>query len=606
MAKMTVLSVSNLSKFFGSELIFENVTFSLLKSEKCALVGRNGAGKTTLFNIIAGIEDKDGGEVAVSRASKISYKQQEIIFQGTIFEFMLDEHKELKLIEEKMEKNPSVNELEILMKRYEENGGYTYKATIKSVLKALGFEEDVWSKNVSELSGGELERLKLARVLSSNADILLLDEPTNHLDIIMISWLENFLKSTDKTVFFISHDIKLLENVATSVVSLFNRTCKKYSLNYLRYKEQFEKEIEEILKTNELNAERISKYEEFVRKYRAGIKSGLVKSRQIMIENLKNNVKDIALDRNVNFRIETSQRQPKVVISFQDVDLGYEYPILKGLNFDIYRGDKVGIIGKNGAGKSTLVKGVLNELSPIRGEIKIGENIKIGYFDQKLNNLNFENTLYDEIFYNENISSANEVYSIMARFGFEEDDGDKKVGVLSGGEKTKLSIIKLILEKPNLLILDEPTNHLDTDTVYALKNALIEYNGALLVVSHDRFFLEGLTNKSICLFDEKYYTDIISVSEMIEKFIMKTEKTKDNIREKPISERKVKVNTYKLNEIERRIKELENRIDILHRELNETTTDWEKINLIHNEIEKLEEELLLYYDEYEMMKKGAV
>ncbi|MBC7196509.1 MAG: ABC-F family ATP-binding cassette domain-containing protein, partial [Deferribacterales bacterium] len=489
---MTVLSVSSLSKSYGEYILFDNVTFSLLKSEKCALVGRNGAGKTTLINIINCLEEKDSGTIAISNGSKLSYKFQEVKFVGSVFDFMLDEHKDLLLIEKKMEEITNPADIDILLKKYEEGGGYKYQANIKSILKALGFCEEYWNKYIDELSGGELERLKLARVLSSNADILFLDEPTNHLDIQMIEWLENFLRTTEKTVFFTSHDIRLLENVATSVVCLFNKTAKKYNLPYLKFREAFEKELDEVLKYNESAKEQISQYEEFVRKYRAGIKSKQIKAREKMIDSLKSELREIEVSKKIGFNIEKSGRESQTVISFQSVDLGYAYPIVKNLNFEVYRGEKIAVIGKNGAGKSTIIKSTIGELSPLKGRIVVGSSLKIGYFDQGLKNLNYNNTLFDEIFYNENVNSINQVYSLMARFGFEERDGSKKIAMLSGGEKSKLSLMKLILEQPNLLILDEPTNHLDIDTVNALKDALVSYEGTLIIVSHDRYFLDGL------------------------------------------------------------------------------------------------------------------
>lgn len=395
--------------------------------------------------MLTGLEEKDSGTIAIRNGSKISYKLQEIDFNGTVFEFMLGEHIDLLSMEKKWLKTTNPIEIDHLLKEYEERGGYTYQANIKSILKGLGFSEEFWDRSTQELSGGELERLKLARVLSSNADILLLDEPTNHLDIQMIEWLESLIRSTDKTILFTSHDIRLLENVATSVVCLFNKTVKKYNLSYRMFKEVFEKEIDEILRYNESAREQISKYEEFIRKYRAGIKSKQVKARQKMIDALQSDLKELELNKNIAFNIDKWGRESNVVVSFKDVDLGYDYTIIKNLNFEIYRGEKVAFIGKNGAGKSTIIKSIIGELSPKKGKISVGSNVKIGYFDQGVKNLDFNNTLFYNIFYNENVNSINQVYSLMAKFGFEEEDGSKKVVMLSGGEKSKLLIMKLIL-----------------------------------------------------------------------------------------------------------------------------------------------------------------
>jgi len=603
---MTVLSVSSLSKSFGGCVLFSNVTFSLLKSEKCALVGRNGAGKTTLLNIINGIEEKDSGTIALSNGSKISYKLQEVNFDGSVFDFMLQEHNDLLLIEKKMEELTNPIEIDDLLKKYEECGGYKYQANIKSILKALGFSEEYWDKYIQELSGGEFERLKLARVLSSNADILFLDEPTNHLDIQMIEWLENFLRSTDKTIFFTSHDIRLLENVSTSVVCLYNKTVKKYNLPYLKFKEAFNKEIDEILKYNESAKEQISKYEEFIRKYRAGIKSKQVKGREKMVDALKSDLKELELNKSIGFNIEKGGRESHTVVSFKDVDLGYDYTIVKNLNFEVYRGEKIAIIGKNGAGKSTIIKSIIGELSPKKGGISVGSSVKIGYFDQGVKNLNFNNTLFDEIFYNENVNSANQVYSLMARFGFEEKDESKKVAMLSGGEKSKLSLMKLILEQPNLLILDEPTNHLDIDTVNALKDALLSYDGTLIIVSHDRFFLDGLCDRYLCLSGgDSYRIELGNIEDVLSKMAETGPINKENVINSKQNNKK-RINTFKLNELERQITDMENKIEELTKESEQSATNWKRLEEIKYEIEKLEELLLDYYDEYEKMTKGAI
>lgn len=552
---MTVLSVSSLNKSFGERVLFNDVTFSLLKSEKCALVGRNGAGKTTLLNMLTGLEEKDSGTIAIRNGSKISYKLQEIDFNGTVFEFMLGEHIYLLSMEKKMAETTNPIEIDDLLEEYEESGGYTYQANIKSILKGLGFSEEFWDKSTQELSGGELERLKLARVLSSNADILLLDEPTNHLDIQMIEWLESLIRSTDKTILFTSHDIRLLENVATSVVCLFNKTVKKYNLSYRMFKEVFEKEIDEILRYNESAKEQISKYEEFIRKYRAGIKSKQVKARQKMIDALQSDLKELELNKNIAFNIDKWGRESNVVVSFKDVDLGYDYTIIKNLNFEIYRGEKVAFIGKNGAGKSTIIKSIIGELSPKKGKISVGSNVKIGYFDQGVKNLDFNNTLFYNIFYNENVNSINQVYSLMAKFGFEEEDGSKKVVMLSGGEKSKLSLMKLILEQPNLSILDEPTNHLDIETVNALKDALKNYEETLIIVSHDRFFLDGSCNGYLCLSEDSFSIEHGNIEDILSKMI------KPNFINKYYTESlnkskendKRRINTFKLNELKSQI-----------------------------------------------------
>jgi len=604
---MTVLSVSNLRKSFGERLIFKDVTFSVLKSEKCAVVGDNGAGKTTLINIVCGLEPMDGGEIAISKESKLSYMPQEVSVNSTIYDFMLQEHAELIELEKKMETTKDPYKLDQILLEYEKKGGYRYRSNIEATLKALGFDESFWQKIIKKISGGELSRLKLAKVLSSNADILLLDEPTNHLDINMILWLENFLKTTDKTVLFISHDIELLKNVSSSTVHLFNKTAKKYNIGFTKFRKIFEAELERQISINESNRKKIAEYEEFVRKYRAGIKSKQVNSRRKMIEDLKDGIQDIDIKRDIQIGFEGIKRGTDKVVSVKDATIGYDIPIIKGLNLDIYRGDKIAVIGANGAGKSTFIKTILGEIKPLSGEIHLGGNLDIGYYEQSLNELNFDNTVFDEIFYDENISSINEAYSLLARFNFSFDDAEKKVEILSGGEKSRLLLLKILIKKPNFLILDEPTNHLDADTLFALKNALKEYKGTLILVSHDRFFLEGLVNKYLFIKEKEYFFENGGIEDILKYIACDQSKdkkdTKKDAKSRPVKNR---VNKYKLNLEKNEIEKLENELETLSCELKNVKSDWKKLQDIQNRIDEIEYDLLQRYEMLEKIEKGEL
>lgn len=604
---MTVLSVSKLQKTFGKTIIFKDVTFGILKSEKCAVVGDNGAGKTTLLNIICGLETKDEGEVTINKDSKISYMPQEVIGDYSVYDFMLQEHSDIIELEEKLERTKDPHKLDNILLEYERKGGYTYRSNIDAVFKALGFKEEYWPKSINEISGGELSRLKLARVLSSNADILLLDEPTNHLDINMIIWLENFLKSTEKTVIFISHDIELLKNVSTSTVNLFNKSAKKYNMGFTKFREIFESELERQLNINDSNKKKIAEYEEFVRKYRAGIKSKQVNSRKKMIDDLKDDIKNIDIKKGINFIFEEEKRGANTVLSIKDADIGYKTPIIKKLNFVLHRGEKVAVIGANGAGKSTLIKTILGKLKPLKGEVFIGDNLDVGYYEQSLNELNFNNTLFDEIFNDENISSINEAYSLLAKFNFSFEDAEKKIHILSGGEKSRLLLLKILIKKPNFLILDEPTNHLDIDTVFALKNALKEYRGSLLLVTHDRFFIESLVDKYLHIYDNGYLIDNKSIDD-VATFIINEAKfgnteIKKRGKTKPV---KSQINKYKLEKTKNEIYILEDELEKLSSELSSVRTDWEKIQDIQNRIDELECDLLSRYEMLEKIEKGEL
>lgn len=601
---MTILSLFNISKSFSGVPLFEGVTFSISKNSKISIVGRNGNGKTTLLNIISGKVKPDSGEIVFKKDLRISYMSQQESYHGTIFDFMKDEHKEILSIENKLEECVEPEVLEKLMTEYESKGGYTYLSEIRSVLVAMGFPESSWGKRVDELSGGEFIRLKLSRVLASGADLLLLDEPTNHLDMTMIIWLENFILSFPGAVLFITHDRRFLEKTASGILHLFNKSVKNYSCGYSKFLKIFQEELVLMKKVKINNENRIKIYEDFIRRNRAGIKSHQVRSRQNMVDRLSEDIKNIHLEKNIKIAFSKNLKESNVVVEGENLTLGYSKPLFGIKNFKIYRGDKVCLMGENGSGKSTLIKTILGLIPPIEGEIEIGKNVEIGYYEQSLQGLNLNNKLIDEIYFNSGITSINQVYTVCAQFGFDEDDLEKKIEVLSGGEKSKVVLLKLFLKKPNFLVLDEPTNHLDIPSIESLKNALLDYDGTLLIISHDRYFLEDLTDRVLVIKEGQFFDDILSCDEAVNKYF-KNKNQKDNL-QKNIGERgviqKPKINVFKINEKKNEIESLETELEMLYEEMENDVVDWEMLTSLKKKIEEIEECLIEKYMDLEKLE----
>jgi ATP-binding cassette subfamily F protein 3 len=610
---MSVLNVNNLSKSYADRPILDNVSFTVDKGVKAALLGQNGSGKSTLLNIIAGEIPQDDGEVIIAGTCKVSSLTQEDRWEGTVFDFMLDEYSDLMDMERQMQREISPEALDRLMIDYEKNGGYNYKANIKMVLKGLGFEEIYWNAEYRNLSGGQKVRLKLAKVLAGKGNILLLDEPTNHLDIKMITWLENFIRNTPKTVIFVSHDRRFVRNLADEILYLSGNKIKHIKLGYDDFKRYLNTEIKKSEKQRKLINNKRAELEEFVRKYRAGVKSKQVTVREKMLENIKKEEDELFANEKSStafFRFEKNTSENDEVLNVSQLTIGYGDNILKSnVNFSIYKGEKVALIGLNGTGKSTLLKIIMGEHKQISGAINIGNKVKIGYLDQNFSGLNKQNTVMEELLEISTALNQNDILNITSRFGFSADDMDKRIHVLSGGEKTRVCLIKLIFAGANFLIMDEPTNHLDIDGVEELKSALQEFNGAAFIVSHDRFFLDGIIDKAVVFNNKGVFVDNSSVDEIISRYALIYDEvnTKKNDKRKDIINNSNKrVNKFKVNEKEKIIFDIESRLEELYSERNKNLTDWKKLDEINKNIDYLEEDLIYKYDELEKLQKGEV
>lgn len=634
---MIVLSCNNLNKSFGIDSILENVSFTVNEGDKVGIIGVNGTGKTTLFKVISGIYGYDSGDIYTSKDCEIGYLEQNTNFHSnnTIFEEVLEVFKdlidmesylrnlEIKIAEESA--NPNSSQLEKIMNEYShkleefsELNGYGYKSEAKGVLKGLGFSDEDMDKPISILSGGEKTRVLLGKLLLKKPTLLLLDEPTNHLDSDAIEWLEIFLKQYRGTVILISHDRYFLDQVVNRVFEIHNKKLKSYNGNYSDFVKlsAVEKEIEK--KKFEDQQKEIKKQEESIERLKAyGREKHLKRARSKEKALSKVDVLDKPDGDRKRARIEfnPSVTSGNDVLQVRDVSMGYGERILfKDLNLDIYRGEKVAIIGANGIGKSTLFKIIMNELQPLSGNIKFGTNVNVSYFHQEQKTLNLDNTIIDEIWENNTHLTQTALRSMLGAFLFENEEVFKKISTLSGGERARVAILKLILSNANFLLLDEPTNHLDIDSKEVLEEALSGYTGTIFTISHDRYFLNTVVDKvlvldkdGICEYLGNYDYYIEKKKQVYEMSLMeeKEEKTKTQIKDEKRKEREQreaqKKNRHKIQQIETEIQETEIKIEELDMLLcqEEIYSNPDKAKDVSQEKISFEDKLSSLYEQWE-------
>jgi len=577
---MVSLSINNLKKTYGVDVIFDNVSFTINEREKVGIVGKNGAGKTTLFNIIADIEKADSGDIFIAKDSNVGYMSQNVNISSektvieevlTVFEDLINLENEIREIEHQISLyHDDVQKSEELLKIYSrkteyfaENDGYSYNSLARGVLIGLGFSSEDLNKDVNLLSGGEKSRLLLAKILLKKPNILLLDEPTNHLDMDSISWLETFLKNYNGTVLIISHDRYFLNTLTVKTIDMSRKTAKMYNFSYENYVIEKEKDEELEMKNYELNKAEIKRQKEIIEQLKAFGREKQVKrarSREKALDKMEVIYRPVKEKLKSNIMFESSVKSGKDVIQVENISKSFgERKLFENVNMDIYRSEKIAIIGANGAGKTTFFNILLGLETPDSGSVSYGTNVNKEYFNQERTDLNMENNVISEVWNSYPNLKEVQVRNYLAGFLFTGDEVFKKIDDLSGGEKSRISLLKLMLSKANLLFMDEPTNHLDIASKEILEDAICAYDGTVFVISHDRYFLNKVPDRIFELKDGKFTEYLGNYDYMMEK---KAEIADYNnfLKSQEVSPTKTQIKTQKKKdkELEKERKKLKN------------------------------------------------
>ncbi|GIM31710.1 ABC-F family ATP-binding cassette domain-containing protein [Paraclostridium bifermentans] len=636
---MIVLSCNNLNKSFGIDTILENISFTVNEGDKVGIIGVNGTGKTTLFKVLSGIYGYDSGDIYLGKGVEIGYLEQNTNFQSEktiyeevleVFSDLMDMEKYIRDLEIKIAEegsNPNSKILDKLMNEYSQKlelfselNGYGYKSEVKGILKGLGFSDSDMETPINILSGGEKTRVLLSKLLLKNPSLLLLDEPTNHLDSDAIEWLEVFLKQYKGTVIIISHDRYFLDQVVNRVFEIHNKRLKTYNGNYSKFIElsKVEKELE--VKKYEDQQKEIKKQEESIDRLKAyGREKHLkrARSKEKMLDKVDVLDKPDVFRKKASIQFSPSVSSGNDVLQVEDLSMGYGERILfKDINFNIYRGEKVALIGANGIGKSTLFKIIMNEIIPLTGTAKLGANVHVDYFHQEQKTLNLDNTIIDEIWNDHPSLNQTTLRNMLGSFLFEDEEVFKKISTLSGGERARVAILKLILSNSNFLLLDEPTNHLDIDSKEVLEEALLNYTGTLFTISHDRYFLNTVVDKILVLDSDgiteylgnyNYYMDKKKQTLEMNSIETTEEKTKTQLKDEKRKEREQreleKKTRVKRQNIEKEIEEIELEIEELNVLMcqEEIYSNPEKSKEVSQNKSSLEDRLNNLYEEWEQL-----
>ena len=587
---MERIRMIGLGKSFGVRQVFSNVSFEIKEGDRIALVGPNGAGKSTLLKCILGIEELDEGQVVMSPVASIGYLQQDVnLGDASLAEEIETAWEDVHALENKLQElttyletheasESDLQRLDYLQNRLEWLGGYDYEQKTKRIVYGLGFTDEDLYKPANAFSGGQKTRINLAKALVRSPDFLFLDEPTNHLDMEMLEWLEGYLSSYRGGILIVSHDRYFMDRIVTGVVELDHHKATTYRGNYSRYVAQREERLKADTIAYEKQQEYINKTEEYIDKYRAGIKSKMARGRQSQLNRLER-LEAPETSHSLDFKFPPAAMSADKVLVLDHVSIGYKTddPIIDDVSMVVRRGESVALIGPNGAGKSTMVKAIVGELFPTEGHIDIGNRVQVGYFSQEHEELHDRWQVVDEIINNYNFTEE-KARNVLGSFLFKGDDVFKLVGDLSGGERARLALLKLFLQGDNFLILDEPTNHLDVPTREIVERALQQFGGTCFIISHDRYFLDQVSTRTLVLENKglteylgnySYYKeklkeqqDIAALTEVVEEVAKEDVKSEaKTISTSPSDEPKKKTNTYmvekQLAEVEEEIARLE-------------------------------------------------
>jgi ATP-binding cassette subfamily F protein 3 len=612
-----IVQLNGVSKSFGSQNVLRDIAFQINPGEKFGLIGANGSGKTTLLKIIGGVYQPDTGSVTRKSGLQIGTLDQIPEFhEGTsILEEALRASDYLRRLETEMRKlehaistEPRADILDHyshVQHEFELKGGYSCRARTEAALHGVGFSKDVFERSSCNLSGGEKNRLALAKLLLSNAELLLLDEPTNHLDIRAIEWLEKFLRETDKTVISVSHDRIFLDRVANRIIEIDDGRVQDYRGNYSDYLKQRGERVARQEKEWRLQTEWVEKQEDYIRRNIAGQKTKQAQSRRKLLARVKPLERPKSAPATVKFRFTSGERSRRYVLTARDLAIGYAgTPLVGDIRFEVQRGERWAILGANGSGKTTLLKTLIGSHAPMDGELEWNDTLEVGYYDQQLHDLDPEATVLDEIRQLDLTATDGDLRSYLAQFLFSGEDVFKKVAQLSGGEKSRLTLARIIYVAPQLLALDEPTNHLDIASREALESALIEYPGTVLFVTHDRYLVQKIASHLVYIESGRAYVfDRLSAFEewlAAEAVSVRLESSKQAAGPPSATARSLNkrpplqgLSKNKREQVEREITELETRIASMEAELAElelsfqnpvTGADWEAMHRRYAEL----------------------
>ena len=628
---MIILQANKIERSFAGEVLFDNINLQVDERDRIALVGKNGAGKSTLLKILVGEEEPTTGEINKKKDISLSYLAQDSRFESenTIYDEMLHVFDDLRSTEKQLRQmelemgEKTGADLQNLMSNYDrlsENfrqaGGFTYEADIRSILNGFKFDESMWQMKIAELSGGQNTRLALAKMLLEKPNLLVLDEPTNHLDIETIAWLENYLVNYSGALIIVSHDRYFLDKVATITLDLTKHSLDRYVGNYSSFVEQKEQKLLTEAKNYEKQQKEIAALEDFVN--RNLVRASTTKraqSRRKQLEKMERLDKPEAGKKSANMTFHSDKVSGNVVLEVENAAIGYDGEILsEPINLDLRKMNAVAVVGPNGIGKTTFIKSIVDQIPFIKGEKRFGANVEVGYYDQTQSKLTPSNSVLDELWNDFKLRPEVEIRNRLGAFLFSGDDVKKSVGMLSGGEKARLLLAKLSMENNNFLILDEPTNHLDIDSKEVLENALIDFDGTLLFVSHDRYFINRVAThvlelsengSTLYLGDYDYYVDKkaeLATSKEVELETINQEKESSSLNDYQVqkeTQKELRKLMKQIEKLETEIEELETQAQDISEQML-TSNDADELMQLQAELDKIsqrQEEAMLEWEE---------
>ena len=628
---MIILQANKIERSFAGEVLFDNINLQVDERDRIALVGKNGAGKSTLLKILVGEEEPTSGEINKKKDISLSYLAQDSRFESenTIYDEMLHVFDDLRSTEKQLRQmelemgEKTGADLQNLMSNYDrlsenfrQDGGFTYEADIRSILNGFKFDESMWQMRIAELSGGQNTRLALAKMLLERPNLLVLDEPTNHLDIETIAWLENYLVNYSGALIIVSHDRYFLDKVATITLDLTKHSLDRYVGNYSSFVEQKEQKLLTEAKNYEKQQKEIAALEDFVN--RNLVRASTTKraqSRRKQLEKMERLDKPEAGKKSANMTFNSDKVSGNVVLTVGNAAIGYDGEILsEPINLDLRKMNAVAVVGPNGIGKTTFIKSIVGQIPFIKGEIRFGANVEVGYYDQTQSKLTPSNTVLDELWNDFKLTPEVEIRNRLGAFLFSGDDVKKSVGMLSGGEKARLLLAKLSMENNNFLILDEPTNHLDIDSKEVLENALIDFDGTLLFVSHDRYFINRVAThvlelsengSTLYLGDYDYYVEKkaeLATSKEVKLEAINQEKESSSLNDyqaQKETQKELRKLMKQVENLETEIEELETQAQAISEQML-TSNDADELMQLQAELDKIsqrQEEAMLEWEE---------